>query len=67
VVCSADPGRGLSKIQTVAAIAVLLATYVVVAIGRMPGLRIDRAGFWRHFSVGAPLTVLTTIAGLPVL
>ena len=31
-------------IRTVAAILVFLATYVVVAIGRMPGLRIDRAG-----------------------
>jgi Na+/H+ antiporter NhaD/arsenite permease-like protein len=44
VVRPADTGRGLNKIQTVAAIAVFLATYVVVAIGRMPGLRIDRAG-----------------------
>jgi Na+/H+ antiporter NhaD/arsenite permease-like protein len=31
-------------IRTLAAIAVFIATYVVVAIGRMPGLRIDRAG-----------------------
>ncbi len=31
-------------IRTIAAILVFLATYLVVAIGRMPGLRIDRAG-----------------------
>jgi Na+/H+ antiporter NhaD/arsenite permease-like protein len=34
----------VSHLQTAATAAIFLATYLVVAIGRVPGLRIDRAG-----------------------
>src|SRR3984885_1278723 len=33
-----------SNLQTAATAAIFLSTYIVVAIGRVPGLRIDRAG-----------------------
>ena len=34
----------MSDLQTAVAAAIFVLTYVVVAIGRFPGLRIDRAG-----------------------
>ncbi len=39
-----DPGALPADLKTAVAVAIFLATYAVVAFGRAPGLRIDRAG-----------------------
>jgi Na+/H+ antiporter NhaD/arsenite permease-like protein len=44
-----------------AAIGIFLATYVVIALGRLPGLRLDRAG---AALIGASLMVATNVLGL---
>ena len=51
---------GLSATQ-IAAVAIFLATYVAVAIGRMPGLRVDRAG---AALIGAGLMVACGVLSL---
>ncbi|HTZ36976.1 MAG TPA: anion transporter [Stellaceae bacterium] len=51
----------MSDLQTVAAAAIFLLTYVVVAIGRAPGLRLDRAG---AALVGASLMLAIGAVGL---
>src|ERR1700712_4751588 len=44
-----------------AAIVIFLATYVVIALGRVPGLRLDRAG---AALIGASLMVATGVMSL---
>ncbi|MBN9443180.1 anion transporter [Bosea sp. (in: a-proteobacteria)] len=51
---------GLNATQ-IAAVAIFLATYVAVAIGRMPGLRVDRAG---AALIGAGLMVACGVLSL---
>lgn len=38
------PGNALPHLQTVAAYAVFLASYLVFALGKFPGMKIDRPG-----------------------
>ena len=48
--------------NTIAALLIFSATYLVVAIGRLPGLRLDRAG---AALVGASLMVACGVLTLP--
>ena len=48
-------------LQMLAAVLIFAATYLVMAIGRMPGLRIDRTG---AAIIGASLMVATNVLTL---
>jgi hypothetical protein len=62
----------LSEAQIVGAHLVFLASYAVFALGKFPGLKIDRPGaarpevrigFLDYLRVGAPVTAVTLLAG----
>jgi hypothetical protein len=48
---------------------IFTATYVVVALGRVPGRRLDRTpiSFAEYLEVGVPVTVSILVAGLLLL
>ncbi len=70
--------RAFSETQVLAGYLIFLGSYLVFAIGKFPGWKIDRPGaaiigavmmfafcigFWEYFRVGLPITVLTWLMG----
>ena len=52
----------MTALPTIAAVVIFVATYVVMAIGRLPGYRLDRAG---AALLGASLMVAFGVLSLP--